>query len=86
MALGVSAPYTGGTGPGGQYVGGGGGQPSYDVSSLRYETTFADDRAARVKVTGFLRLASGLASQSLAMNSTVPLIREQEQWRVCDAT
>jgi hypothetical protein len=86
MALGVSAPYAGGGGPGGQYVGAGGGQPTYDVSGLRYETTFSDDRAAKVRVTGFLRLASGLASQSLPMNSMVPLIREQEQWRVCDAS
>ena len=91
MALGVQAGYPGGAGGGGggggggQFLGGGGGTPSYDVSDLQYATTFVDERTARVQVTGQLRMASGLAAQSLRMNGTVPLAREQDQWRVCDA-
>jgi hypothetical protein len=86
MALGVAPPNFGGGG-GGQFFfgGGGGGQLTYDVSQLRYETTFADTQNARVLVTGLLKMASGMASQFLPMNSTVGLVREQDQWRVCDA-
>jgi len=85
MALGVAPTGFGGAG-GGQFCGGGGGgQLTYDVSQLHYETTFADTQNARVLVTGLLKMASGMASQFLPMNSTVGLVREQEQWRVCDA-
>jgi hypothetical protein len=84
-ALGVSPPSFGGAGGGGQFFGGGGGgQPVYDVSDLRYQTMFADDKSARVQVTGSLRMASGLASQIVRTNGIVGLTREQEQWRVCD--
>ena len=83
MALGAPVPAFGGGG-GGQFPGGGGGQIGYDVSDLRYATTFADDQTARVQVTGLLRLVSGAASQTLSMNTLVGLIREQELWRVCD--
>jgi hypothetical protein len=86
MALGVPVPTFGAGGGGGQFIGGGGGgQATYDVNDLRYETTFADDKNARVQVTGLLKLVSGLASQVLRMNATVGLTREQELWRVCDA-
>jgi hypothetical protein len=54
------------------------------VSGLRYETAFADDKNARVQVTGSLRMVNGLATQVLRTNSTVGLTREQEVWRVCD--
>jgi hypothetical protein len=85
MALGVPVPTFGAGGGGaGQFIGGGGGQAQYDVSDLRYETVSADDKNARVQVTGLLRLVSGLASQVLRMNTTVGLTREQELWRVCD--
>jgi hypothetical protein len=85
MALGVAPPNFGGAGGGGQFFGGGGGgQLVYDVSQLRYETTFADSQTARVQMTGFLRLTSGMATQALAMNTTVDLVREEDQWRVCD--
>src|SRR5712664_3533090 len=52
MALGVAPPNFGGGGGGGQFFfgGGGGGQLTYDVSQLRYETTFADTQSARVLV------------------------------------
>jgi hypothetical protein len=60
-------------------------QLTFDVSQLRYETTFADTQNARVLVTGLLKMASGMASQFVPMNSTVGLVREQELWRVCDA-
>jgi hypothetical protein len=83
-ALGVSPPSFGGAGGGQFFGGGGGGQPVYDVSDLRYQTTFADDRSARVQVTGSLRMASGLNLQVVRTNGTVGLTREQEQWRVCD--
>jgi hypothetical protein len=88
LALGVPPPFTGaGGGGGGQFIGGGGGgQAQYDVSNLRFETTFADERNARVQVTGVVRLTSGMASQSLRTNSSVPLTREQDQWRVCDSS
>ena len=87
MALGVPVPTFGaGGGGGGQFIGGGGGgQATYDVSDLRYETVFADDKNARVQVTGVLKLVSGRASQVLRMNTTVGLTREQDLWRVCDA-
>lgn len=85
LALGITPSNFGGGGGGGQFFGGGGGgQPVYDVSQLEYETAFADNRNARVRITGFLRMASGMTSQLLRTNSTVGLIREQEQWRVCD--
>jgi hypothetical protein len=85
MALDVPPSTTFGAGGGGPFLtGGGGAGTSYDVSELRYETAFADNRTARVKVTGPLRLVSGVASQVLTMNSTVALTREQDQWRVCD--
>jgi hypothetical protein len=84
MALGEPVPPFG-AGGGGQFFGGGGGQAVYDVSELKYQTTFADERNSSVLVTGFLRMTSGLAMQILRMNSTVGLTREQEQWRVCDA-
>jgi hypothetical protein len=84
MALGVAPANFGGGGGGQFFGGGGGGQLTYDVSQLRYETTFADTQNARVLVTGLLKMASGMASQFLPMNSTVGLIREQDQWRVCD--
>ena len=84
MALGAP-PNTGGGGGGAGFFGGGGGSPNYDVSNLKYTTAFADTRTARVQVTGFLRVSSGMNSQTLPMNNTVPLIREQDQWRVCDA-
>jgi hypothetical protein len=84
-ALGVSPPSFGGAGGGGQFFGGGGGgQPVYDVSDLRYQTMFVDDQSARVQVTGSLRMVSGLASQIVRTNGNVGLIREQDQWRVCD--
>jgi hypothetical protein len=82
MAFGFNVPNYG-AGGGQLYGGGGGGQPTYDVSQLEYETTFADDRTARVQVTGFLRIASGLAAQVVRMNNTVGLTRELGQWRVC---
>jgi hypothetical protein len=84
MALGVTPPNFGGAGGGQFFGGGGGGQVVYDVSGLRYETTFADDRNARVQVTGSLRMVNGLATQVLRTNSTVGLTREQDVWRVCD--
>jgi hypothetical protein len=84
MALGVPPPNFGGAGGGQFFGGGGGGQAVYDVSALNYETTFADEKNARVQVTGSLRLVSGLATQVLRMNSTVGLTREQDQWQVCD--
>jgi hypothetical protein len=88
-ALGISPPNFGGGGGGGGgqlfFGGGGGGQLVYDVSNLQYETTFADARSARVSVTGLLRMSSGMNSQVLSVNTTPGLIREQEQWRVCDA-
>ena len=85
MALGVAPPNFGAGGGGQFFFGGGGGQLTYDVSQLRYETTFADAQNARVLVTGLLKMASGMASQFVPMNSTVGLVREQELWRVCDA-
>ena len=85
MALGIPPSNFGGAGGGGQFFGGGGGgQVVYDVSALRYETTFADDKNAQVQVTGSLRPVSGLATQVLRTSSTVGLTREQEVWRVCD--
>jgi hypothetical protein len=85
MALGLPPSNFGGAGGGGQFFGGGGGgQVVYDVSALRYETTFADDKNAQVQVTGALRLVNGLATQVLRTNSSVGLTREQEVWRVCD--
>ena len=86
MALGTPPPTFGGAGGGGQFFGGGGGQPVYDVTNLQYATRFADAQSASVQVTGFLRITSGMNSQNLPMNSLVPLIREQEQWRVCDGS
>jgi len=85
MALGIPPQNFGGAGGGQFFGGGGGGQVVYDVAQLQYETTFDDNQSARVQVTGFLRLASGMNSQVLPMNSTVGLIREQALWRVCDA-
>jgi hypothetical protein len=85
MALGIPSQNFGGAGGGQFFGGGGGGQVVYDVAQLQYETTFDDNQSARVLVTGFLRLASGMNSQMLPMNSTVGLIREQSLWRVCDA-
>ena len=87
MVLGIPpSPFGGGGGGGGQFFGGGGGgQVVYDVSALRYETTFADATNAQVQVTGSLRLVNGLATQVLRTNSTVGLTHEQEVWRVCDA-
>jgi hypothetical protein len=82
MALGTPVPPFGGGG--GQFGGGGAGQAAYDVSELAYQTTFVDDSRARVQVTGTLRMTSGLNSQTLRMNSSVALTREQEQWRVCE--
>jgi hypothetical protein len=85
MALGTPPTgFAGGGGGGGGFFGGGGGSPVYDVSNLNYTTAFADGRSARVQVTGFLRITSGMNSQTLPMNSSVPLIMEQDQWRVCD--
>jgi hypothetical protein len=85
MALGVPVGANYG-GAGSQFLyGTGGGQPTYDVSGLRYETTGVTDNSARVKVTGLIRLTSGSASQTLPMNSSIGLIREQDQWRVCDS-
>jgi hypothetical protein len=75
MALGVVAP---------NYGAGGGGQPVYDVSDLQYATTFADDTRASVQVTGLLHVATGVSKQVLTMNTTVSLIREDRQWRLCD--
>jgi hypothetical protein len=83
MALGSAAPTFNAGGGGGTPLGGGGGTPVYDVSHLQYATSFIDAQSARVQVTGFLRLSSGMASQTLPMNTSVPLIREQNQWRVC---
>jgi hypothetical protein len=80
QALGVAPPTTG---PGGGALGGGGGLPVYDVSGLKYATTFADDSEARVQVTGLLRMASGMVSQTLNVNSAVGLTRERASWRVC---
>ena len=86
VALGIPVGYPGGGGGGAFVGGGGGGQPNYDVSDLQYATTFADERTARVQVTGLLRMVSGLATQSLRLNGTVPLTREESQWRVCGAS
>src|SRR5258708_33391784 len=73
MALGVAPPNFGGGG--GQFFGGGGGgQLTYDVSQLQYETTFADTHNARVLVTGMLRIASGMSSPLLRMNTPVRLV------------
>jgi hypothetical protein len=83
MALGTPPPTFGGAGGGGQFFGGGG-QPVYDITNLRYTTRFADEQSASVQVKGFLRLTSGMTSQTQPVDSIVPLIREQEQWRVCD--
>ena len=83
MAFGSAAP-TFGVGGGGGGGGLGGGNTVYDVSNLQYATAFADGQSAQVKVTGFLRVSSGMISQTVAMNSTIPLIHEQDQWRVCD--
>ncbi len=85
LALGLPPPFSGGGGGGQFFGGGGGGQTTYDVSQLSYATTFADENRARVLVSGMLRMASGLASQTQRLNNTVPLTREQQQWRVCDA-
>ena len=86
VGLGIPVGYPGGGG--GTFLGGGGGggQAAYDVSDLQYATTFADERTARVLVTGLLRMASGLTTQSLRLNGTVPLAREESQWRVCGAS
>ena len=82
MALGAPVPPFGGGA--GQFGGGGTGQAAYDVSDLAYQTVFADDTRAKVQVTGLLRMVSGLASQTLRMNSSVGLTREEAQWRVCE--
>jgi hypothetical protein len=82
MALGAPVPPFGGGA--GQFGGGGAGQAAYDVSDLAYQTTFVDDSRAKVQVTGMLRMVSGVASQTLRMNSSVGLTREQDQWRVCE--
>ena len=65
--------------------GAGGGQPTYDVSGLKYQTTVVETTTARVRVSGSLRAVTGMTSQVLPLNSTIGLTREQEQWRVCDA-
>jgi opacity protein-like surface antigen len=83
-ALGVPPPTFGGAGGSGQFFGGGGGQPQYDINGLAYTTSFADGDAAKVQIKGFVRMTSGMVSQSLPVNSSVALIREQDQWRVCD--
>jgi hypothetical protein len=84
-ALGVPAPTFGaGAGGVGQFGGGGGGGlPVYDVSDLRYATTFANHEDAQVQVMGLLRMATGMVSQTLSINSPVGLKREEERWRVC---
>jgi hypothetical protein len=82
MALGQPVPPFGGGA--GQFGGGGTGQAAYDVSDLAYQTVFVDDTRAKVQVTGLLRMVSGLASQTLRMNSAVGLTREEQQWRVCE--
>ena len=82
MALGTPVPPFGGGA--GAFGGGGGGQAAFDVTDLVYETRFADDNVAKVQVTGFLKMVSGLATQVLRMNSTVGLAREEAQWRVCE--
>jgi hypothetical protein len=82
MALGAPVPPFGGGA--GQFGGGGTGQAAFDVSDLAYQTTFVDDNRAKVQVTGMLRMVSGVASQTLRMNSSVGLTREGEQWRVCE--
>jgi len=82
MALGTPVPPLGGGA--GAFGGGGGGNATFDVSDLAYQTTFADNDKAKVQVTGFLKMASGVANQVLRMNSTVGLNREEAQWRVCE--
>ena len=83
MALGTPVPPFGGGG--GAFGGGGGGNATFDVSDLAYQTTFADGDKAKVQVTGFLKMVSGVASQVLRMNSTVGLSREERHmWRVCE--
>jgi hypothetical protein len=74
IALGVGAPN----------YGAGGGQPTYDVSDLQYATTFVDGLSAGVRVTGVLHVATGMVKQALSMNNVVGLIREDQQWRLCD--
>jgi hypothetical protein len=87
-ALGVSPPTFGaGGGGGGQFFGGGGGgQPVYDVSALQYATTFVDAQSARVRVTGALRMASGMNSQIQTVNGIVTLLQEQRLWRLCESS
>ena len=75
MALGAPVP---------PFGGGWTGQAANDVSDLAYQTVFVDDTRAKVQVTGLLRMVSGLASQTLRMNSSVGLTREEAQWRVCE--
>ncbi|HEY3059478.1 MAG TPA: hypothetical protein VGL99_10935 [Chloroflexota bacterium] len=82
MALGTPVPPFGGGA--GAFGGGGAGNAAYDVTDLAFETTFADDRTAEVRVTGFLKMVSGLASQVVRMNSVVGLTREDSTWRVCN--
>jgi len=84
MALGTPVPPFGGGA--GAFGGGGAGNAAYDVTDLAFETMFADERAAQVRVTGFLKMVSGLASQVLRMNSVVGLAREEGAWRVCEAS
>jgi hypothetical protein len=85
-ALGITPPVFGGAGGGGQFFGGGGGagQPTYDVSGLDYATTVADADKARVRVTGPLRISSGMNTQTQHMNGAIGLLREQDQWHVCE--
>ncbi len=82
MALGTPVPPFGGGA--GAFGGGGAGNAAYDVTDLAFETTFADERSAQVRITGFLKMVSGLASQVLRMNSVVGLTREDATWRVCE--
>ena len=82
MALGTPVPPFGGGA--GAFGGGGGGTATFDVTDLAYHTTFVDGDVAKVQVTGFLKMVSGVANQVLRMNSTVGLNREEAQWRVCE--
>lgn len=84
LVLGTPPSYGGAGGAGGQFFGGGG-QAVYDIANLQYATQSADTQAARVQVKGFVRMSSGMNSQTLPVNSVVPLIREQAQWRLCDS-
>jgi len=87
MALGFTPTFGGGGGGGGQFagIGGGGGQTVYDVGELNYATTHVDSASATVRVTGLLRIRGNLTSQALSLNNLVGLVREQDQWRVCDS-